>query len=190
MTSLTNQSQTSGGKSILSPPPPPKPPKRGILKGPRLSISSITTVNEDTCAHVQNGNESENNHNSSILLVRNTLQNEVIAYQNIQSSGSIRGGDDACSEEENSSSYLLGHSGGLHSQQSDRHHHQDSKLLRVCIYLNKCFFSSPRGEQLLLLLHCSILLTGCNKYQSISRLIDRHNKFKFCNSPIQPITCW
>lgn len=59
------------------PPVPPKPPKRGILKGPRAvarneSISSSTT-----------------NHSlptdSKALLIKNTLQNELITYENVSS---------------------------------------------------------------------------------------------------------
>ncbi|XP_063988212.1 unconventional myosin-XVIIIa isoform X1 [Diachasmimorpha longicaudata] len=89
--SLTSLSHAVGRNL---PPLPPKPPKRGILKGPRLSITSITSVVET--AVTQNGSESENNHSeASTLLVRNTLQNEVIAYQNLPSHGS-----DVCSEEE------------------------------------------------------------------------------------------
>lgn len=49
------------------PPLPPKPPKRGILKTPRVSI----TLEQNQ----QNGDHE--------TLVKNTLQNEVIAYQNV-----------------------------------------------------------------------------------------------------------
>lgn len=45
------------------PPVPPRPPKRGILKSPRVST-------------ISNGSSNDN-------LMRNTLQNEVIAYQNL-----------------------------------------------------------------------------------------------------------
>ena len=53
------------------PPLPPRPPKRGILKGYK---SNVTT------------SEFYENHDpsSTSLLVRNTLQNEVITYQNVQ----------------------------------------------------------------------------------------------------------
>lgn len=47
------------------PPLPPKPPKRGILKTPRVGVTTDQ----------QNGD-----HN---LLAQNTLRNEVIAYQNV-----------------------------------------------------------------------------------------------------------
>lgn len=81
---------------------PPKPPKRGILKGSRINISNIATVAECTGSDVvQNGNEVEPNHcEASNLLVRNTLQNEVIAYQNIQNPNNQERKDDICSEEE------------------------------------------------------------------------------------------
>ncbi|XP_024939769.1 unconventional myosin-XVIIIa isoform X2 [Cephus cinctus] len=107
LTSLTNAS----GKTL--PPLPPKPPKRGILKGPRLSITSITVEP----GVVQNGNE---NHQDANVLVRNTLQNEVIAYQNVPNLSSLSvGKDEPCSEEE---SY----------RRSPQHlHHQDNKLLQV-----------------------------------------------------------
>ncbi|XP_046735172.1 unconventional myosin-XVIIIa isoform X1 [Diprion similis] len=83
---------TAGGKTL--PPLPPKPPKRGILKGPRLSITSITSE----VSVVQNGNE---NHQDSNVLVRNTLQNEVIAYQNVPNlNNSAVGKEESFSEEE------------------------------------------------------------------------------------------
>lgn len=56
------------------PPVPPKPPKRGILKGPRVSISH------------DNGQQNGTDHNS---LVRNTLQNEIIGYQNVPSQNGV-----------------------------------------------------------------------------------------------------
>lgn len=46
----------------MLPPLPPKPPKRGILKTPRVSVTQ------------------DNGHDN---LVRNTMQNELITYQNI-----------------------------------------------------------------------------------------------------------
>ncbi|KAF5307416.1 hypothetical protein FQR65_LT06930 [Abscondita terminalis] len=52
----------------VAPPVPPKPPKRGILKGPKVNI--IHDTNQ------QNGIDHNN-------LVRNTLQNELISYQNL-----------------------------------------------------------------------------------------------------------
>lgn len=54
------------GKNL--PPLPPKPPKRGILKTPRVSVS----------LH-ENGQENGDHNN----LARNTLQNEMIPYQNL-----------------------------------------------------------------------------------------------------------
>lgn len=50
------------------PPLPPKPPKRGILKTPRVSIT------------LEQNNQQNGDHET---LVKNTLQNEVIAYQNV-----------------------------------------------------------------------------------------------------------
>ena len=56
-------------KKVL-PPLPPRPPKRGILKGSRSSINSSDIY------------EIQDPNNSSVL-ARNTLQNEVITYQNV-----------------------------------------------------------------------------------------------------------
>ncbi|GAB0097353.1 PDZ domain-containing protein [Sergentomyia squamirostris] len=64
-------------KSRLLPPVPPKPPKRGILKGPRINVAS--TIEE--AATIPSPD-------SSTLLMRNTLQNEVITYHNLP----LRGG--------------------------------------------------------------------------------------------------
>lgn len=137
LTSLTNAT----GKPV---PPllPPKPPKRGILKGPRLSITSIGTVSE-TVVTVQNGTEPENHHQDVNLLVRNTLQNEVIAYQNVPNQQGVvgQGKDEICSEEESSSYHVRRSPHGQHGerpgqQQNPHHHHHhhhpaESKLLQV-----------------------------------------------------------
>lgn len=67
LTSLNNP----GTSHRMLPPLPPRPPKRGILKqAPR--ISNNTTGLSDNM-----------NYNDNSLVMRNTLQNEVIAYQNI-----------------------------------------------------------------------------------------------------------
>lgn len=68
-TSLNSLNNLQAPQKSL-PPLPPRPPKRGILKGCRSSVSSA---------------EYYENHdpNSTSLLVRNTLQNEVITYQNL-----------------------------------------------------------------------------------------------------------
>ena len=81
LTSLTNNSS----KNL--PPLPPKPPKRGILKGPRLNVGPssmmmmMTTEASSPTTNMHNG--SGDGHIENNLLVRNTLQNEVIAYQNL-----------------------------------------------------------------------------------------------------------
>lgn len=82
LTSLNNP----GTSHRTLPPLPPRPPKRGILKqAPRIS-NNMTGISDNM------------NHNDSSLLIRNTLQNEVIAYQNIpKKSGSdlTVGGNDS-----------------------------------------------------------------------------------------------
>lgn len=55
----------------MLPPIPPRPPKRGILKGPR---NNITNISEEGDARA--------------VLMRNTLQNELIAYQANQANAS------------------------------------------------------------------------------------------------------
>ncbi|XP_067015742.2 unconventional myosin-XVIIIa isoform X2 [Anabrus simplex] len=113
LTSLSNPQQRS------LPPLPPRPPKRGILKGPRLSIASVGSE-----IVTQNGGE---NHTDSVL-VRNTLQNEVIAYQNVPqmvasykqvvtSSGMYQGAGDAVMNVKNS--IADGKLNDLNSKQSD-----------------------------------------------------------------------
>lgn len=61
----------------MLPPVPPKPPKRGILKGPRSSASARELPHR----------QSNSSHNSSIdnaaELMKNTLQNELITYENL-----------------------------------------------------------------------------------------------------------
>lgn len=132
LTSLTN----AGGK--LLPPLPPKPPKRGILKGPRLSITSVSILSESNI--VPNGNQENNHQEASNLLVRNTLQNEVIAYQNIPSQHLLGLNNEGCSEEE--SSYQRQH----HHHHHQHYHHlqQDSKLLQVSDYFVLLFLNSKR----------------------------------------------
>lgn len=66
-TSLTSLSNPSTSQRGVLPPLPPRPPKRGILKqSPRTPGHHETT-----------------NHSDSNTLIRNTLQNEVITYQNV-----------------------------------------------------------------------------------------------------------
>lgn len=69
-TSLTSLNHPQNAKNL--PPVPPRPPKRGILKGPRVSITREAEVTE------QNGEEIP----EFGSLLQNTLRNEVIAYQN------------------------------------------------------------------------------------------------------------
>ena len=54
----------------VRPPVPPKPPKRGILKTPRVNVTGENGVHDD---------ENE--------LVRNTLRNEMMSYQNLPQNG-------------------------------------------------------------------------------------------------------
>ncbi|EFN88577.1 Myosin-XVIIIa [Harpegnathos saltator] len=92
LTSLTTTTTTSstttthvgggggggGGQSGKNLPPlPPKPPKRGILKGPRLSVNNAaaSVLSEENV--LPNGTETSYQEASN-LLVRNTLQNEVV----------------------------------------------------------------------------------------------------------------
>lgn len=67
------------------PPVPPKPPKRGILKGPRSSAGSRDS-------HSSQSRQS-NSHNTSTdnaaELIKNTLQNELITYENVSSQRAI-----------------------------------------------------------------------------------------------------
>lgn len=65
LNSLTNPMNQKNAPTV-----PPKPPKRGILKTPRVSITS----------HQLNGD-----------LMRNTLQNELITYQNVPQNGVMNG---------------------------------------------------------------------------------------------------
>ncbi|TGZ47297.1 Myosin-XVIIIa [Temnothorax longispinosus] len=84
-TTTSHAGVQSGGKCL--PPLPPKPPKRGILKGPRLTVNSCTVnvLSEENV--LPNGTETSYQEASN-LLVRNTLQNEVITYQNVVTSAS------------------------------------------------------------------------------------------------------
>lgn len=65
------------------PPVPPKPPKRGILKGPRNSTGGTRDIQ-----HRQ-----PNSHNLSAdnaaELIKNTLQNELITYENLSNKRAI-----------------------------------------------------------------------------------------------------
>lgn len=64
-TSLTSLNNPGTSQHNFLPPLPPRPPKRGILKqSPRLSSDTVS-------------------HGDSNTLIKNTLQNEVITYQNL-----------------------------------------------------------------------------------------------------------
>ncbi|XP_066594077.1 unconventional myosin-XVIIIa isoform X2 [Prorops nasuta] len=127
-TTTTTTATNNSGKNL--PPLPPKPPKRGILKGPRLSSSTSLLQTED----LPNGNDTNHQEAASNLLVRNTLQNEVIAYQNVPAHG-LNFND--CNEEDSfsyQSTWRVTHSfsGPLTSHQSSNlHQQQDTKLLQV-----------------------------------------------------------
>uniref|UniRef100_A0A1L8E4V2 Putative myosin n=1 Tax=Nyssomyia neivai TaxID=330878 RepID=A0A1L8E4V2_9DIPT len=69
-------------KSRFLPPVPPKPPKRGILKGPRINVAS--TIEETPNIPSPD---------SSSVLIRNTLQNEVITYHNLPFRGFVGNGE-------------------------------------------------------------------------------------------------
>ncbi|OAD57392.1 Unconventional myosin-XVIIIa [Eufriesea mexicana] len=146
-TSSAAPTNVSGQSGKNLPPLPPKPPKRGILKGPRLSVSStVNSLSEES--HLPNGNET-NYQEASNLLVRNTLQNEVIAYQNVPAHlpgfGNAIGKEEACSEEETqtgqgpwqvspqrAAQQAQQHHQQQQQQQQHHHHHQgDTKLLQV-----------------------------------------------------------
>lgn len=123
LTSLNNPSTTLGGQQHNLPPLPPRPPKRGILKGPRLngnSSGSVENVN----------NRGENNHSDSSILVRNTLQNEVIAYQNVPQimNNKLGMSSSSCFIVKESTSNLTLLSGFRESNdgKSDQHHHRGS----------------------------------------------------------------
>lgn len=78
--SLNQQPQSSKLQQKVLPPLPPRPPKRGILKqGPRSSTSSLGS--DGAPNHVDNQSIVDPN----TVLVRNTIQNEVITYQNLPS---------------------------------------------------------------------------------------------------------
>ncbi|KAG7206057.1 hypothetical protein KM043_003455 [Ampulex compressa] len=136
-TSSTVISNVAGQSSKNLPPLPPKPPKRGILKGPRLSITSgsINVLSEESA--LPNGTES-GYQDSSNLLVRNTLQNEVIAYQNVPAHlpglGGVLAKEESCNEEEANHWRLPSQQQHAQQglQQQHHHHHQvDAKLLQV-----------------------------------------------------------
>ncbi|XP_017091803.2 unconventional myosin-XVIIIa isoform X1 [Drosophila bipectinata] len=78
--SEVTHSLLAGGKNRFLPPVPPKPPKRGILKGSR---SNMTNVHEEI-TFTGGGGTPE-------MLVRNTMQNELLAAGSIGSNSSQHG---------------------------------------------------------------------------------------------------
>lgn len=84
-TSLNSLNHPQNHKTL--PPLPPKPPKRGILKTPRVSVT-----------HEGNGHHEEVHSNGfdvvddhHVNLARNTIQNELIAYQNLPPHNGLNG---------------------------------------------------------------------------------------------------
>ncbi|CAG9854343.1 unnamed protein product [Phyllotreta striolata] len=73
--SETSLNSLQNHKNVL--PLPPKPPKRGILKTPKVNVTSDNGAEPAT-----NGYDAADNHSS---LARNTLQNELYTYQNLMS---------------------------------------------------------------------------------------------------------
>ncbi|KAG5861836.1 hypothetical protein JTB14_009559 [Gonioctena quinquepunctata] len=86
-TSLNSLNNPHNQKNL--PPLPPKPPKRGILKTPKVNV---TQENEEPrLASNTNGfDTTDRNHTN---LVRNTLQNELITYQNLPVQNGLNGKD-------------------------------------------------------------------------------------------------
>ncbi|KAH8346059.1 hypothetical protein KR067_000419, partial [Drosophila pandora] len=77
---VTHSLLAGGAKNRFLPPVPPKPPKRGILKGSR---SNMTNVHEEI-TFTGGGGTPE-------MLVRNTMQNELLAAGSIGSNSSQHG---------------------------------------------------------------------------------------------------
>ncbi|XP_076647208.1 unconventional myosin-XVIIIa isoform X1 [Halictus rubicundus] len=140
------------GKNL--PPLPPKPPKRGILKGSRLGVGSTPNAHTEENA-LSNGDET-NYQEPNNVLARNTLQNEVIAYQNLPTHlhglGTSLNKEEICSEEETlacqnswqiSPQRSIQHNQQQQQQQQEQqqqyhhhyhhsqHHPSDTKLLQV-----------------------------------------------------------
>ncbi|KAH8294837.1 hypothetical protein KR018_003523 [Drosophila ironensis] len=78
---VTHSLLAGGLKNRFLPPVPPKPPKRGILKGSR---SNMTNVHEEITFTGGAGGTPE-------MLVRNTMQNELLAAGSIGSNSSQHG---------------------------------------------------------------------------------------------------
>jgi len=134
-TSSTTTSHAGGQSGKCLPPLPPKPPKRGILKGPRLTVNSCAAnvLSEENT--LQNGTETSYQEASN-LLVRNTLQNEVITYQNVPTHlNSVLNKDDYSEEETMcQTAWHIVQQQTIqqqYQQQQQQHHQIDAKLLQV-----------------------------------------------------------
>lgn len=79
-TSLNSLNNPTNQKVL--PPLPPKPPKRGILKTPKVSVT-----HEGENGNYYNDHQNGGDHS---CLMRNTLQNEVITYQNVPVENGLR----------------------------------------------------------------------------------------------------
>lgn len=82
-TSLNSLSNPHNHKTL--PPLPPKPPKRGILKTPKVNV----THDNDIRTVESNGYDTVDDQH--IDLMKNTLQNELIAYQNLPAQNCLNG---------------------------------------------------------------------------------------------------
>lgn len=79
LNSLNNPNNGLSKQPPSLPPLPPRPPKRGILKGPRANHNNHNSSDTPDFANGQDD------------LIRNTLQNEVISYQNVPGGGHANG---------------------------------------------------------------------------------------------------
>lgn len=141
-TSSTTTTHVGGGQAGKSLPPlPPKPPKRGILKGPRLSVNNAIAGVLSEESTLPNGTETSYQEASN-LLVRNTLQNEVIAYQNVPAHlNSVLNKDEVLFSEEETVCQMTWRviaqqqpaqqQHYQQQQQQQQQHQSDSKLLQV-----------------------------------------------------------
>lgn len=78
-TSLNSFNNPQTHKTL--PPLPPKPPKRGILKTPKVNVT------HDDTRHSTESNGYDSADNVHMNLMRNTIQNELVTYQNDSHNG-------------------------------------------------------------------------------------------------------